>query len=97
MDLPGVVSGDQDWVLAYVRSEEVPFVGDLAFVAEQQPVSSEDSFKFQIVDPLFGEDAPTDAAAIILNEALKVLDQQTTFLGQDFPFRLPVRRFFYPS
>jgi hypothetical protein len=82
VDLSAIVPGDQDWVLAHVRSEEVPFVGDLTFVAQKQPASSEDSFKFQIINALIGEDAPTDAAAFILNQALKVLDQQTTSLAK---------------
>src|SRR6266568_302628 len=66
------VAYHQDRVLAHRRAEEVPRLGDLAFMAQKQPAAGKDLHQLLLIDRRLDEDAPADQPLLGVHQLLGV-------------------------
>src|SRR4029450_624524 len=68
VDCALAVPHHQDRVLAHRRAEEVPRLGDLAFMAQKQPAAGKDLRQLLLIDLWLDKDAPADQAALGIHQ-----------------------------
>src|SRR5262249_42424480 len=68
VDFALAVPHHQDRVFAHIRAEEVPRLGELAFMAQKQPAAGKDLRQLLLIDLWLDKDAPADQAALGIHQ-----------------------------
>jgi hypothetical protein len=63
------IAAQDDRFFAHIARDEIPWTGNLAFMAKIKPAMREYPFAFQLVDLPVGEDAPVDEPSFRVDES----------------------------
>ena len=62
------IAAQNDRFFAHIAGDEIPGMGNLAFMTEIEPAAREHPLAFQLIDLAVGEDAPVDETAFRVDE-----------------------------